>query len=107
MKSQFPLFSQVVLLQDIPLYNLKRGEVATVVEHYPMPDEDGYSLEGLDVATVTIEVSASQITSLEKWQREIEIMEKLDRLSLENLIDLQVYLERLIAEKNQARLKVS
>lgn len=73
MKSQFPLFSQVVLLQDIPLYNLKRGEVATVVEHYPMPDEDGYSLEGLDVPSVTIEVSASQITSLQKWQKEIEI----------------------------------
>lgn len=38
----------------------------TVVEYYPMPDpqEDGYSLEGLDVPEVTIEVPAAQITSL-------------------------------------------
>lgn len=94
MKSQFPLFSQVVLRQDMPLYNLKRGEVATVVEYYPMPDEDGYSLEGLDVPSVTIEVSASQITSLQKWQKEMEILAKLDRLSLEKLIDLEAYLEQ-------------
>jgi hypothetical protein len=68
MKAKFPLFSEVVLLQDLPIYNLKRGEIATVVEHYPMPSsqEDGYSLEGLSGSNVTVEVSASQITSLQK-----------------------------------------
>lgn len=34
MKPKFPLFSEVVLLEDITLYNLKRGSVGTVVEHY-------------------------------------------------------------------------
>ncbi|NJL89659.1 MAG: DUF4926 domain-containing protein [Coleofasciculaceae cyanobacterium SM2_1_6] len=70
MSAQFPLFSQVVLAQDLPRYGLKRGSVATVVEYYPMPnlEEDGYSLEGFNIPEVTIEVSASQIMSLQQWQ---------------------------------------
>ena len=109
MQSKFPLFSQVVLLQDIPLYNLKRGMTGIVVEYYPMPDsqEDGYSLEGLGVPQVTIEVSAAQITSLKKWEKEMEILEKLDRLSFENLIDLETYLEKLLDQKRQDQLKAS
>lgn len=35
----------------------------------PTPEEDGYSLEGFNVPGVIVEVSASQITSLEKWQK--------------------------------------
>ncbi|MDJ0899461.1 MAG: DUF4926 domain-containing protein [Xenococcus sp. MO_188.B8] len=59
---KFPLFSQVILKEDIPELGIKKGAVATIVEHYPMPDtqEDGYSLEGL-VAQDTVEVSESQI----------------------------------------------
>ncbi|HBR00612.1 MULTISPECIES: DUF4926 domain-containing protein [unclassified Roseofilum] len=51
MKPKFPLFSEVVLLQEIELYNLKRGSVGTVVEHYldNEQQEIGYSLEGFDV----------------------------------------------------------
>lgn len=103
MKGQFPLFSQVVLLQDLPLYNLKRGEIATVIEHYsmPAPQEDGYSLEGLGVPNITVEVSESQITSLQKWRKEIEIFKKLDRLSVAELIDLEAYIEKLLVEENK------
>jgi hypothetical protein len=47
MSAKFPLFSQVVLAQDLPKYDLKRGSVAisTIVGHYPMPnpEEDCYS----------------------------------------------------------------
>ncbi len=59
---KFPLFSQVILKEDIPKLGIKKGAVATIVEHYSMPDteEDGYSLEGL-VAQDTVEVSESQI----------------------------------------------
>lgn len=103
MKAKFPLFSEVVLLQDLPLYNLKRGEIATVVEHYPMPSpqEDGYSLEGFSVPNVTVEVSASQITSLQKWQKEMKILEKLDQLSVESLVDLEAYIEKLLIEASR------
>jgi len=82
MSAQFSLFSQVVLAQDLPKYDLKRGSVATVVEYYPMPDpeEDGYSLEGFNIPNATLEVSASKIMSLHQWQKEIETLEKSHQL---------------------------
>ncbi|WP_338022449.1 DUF4926 domain-containing protein [Argonema antarcticum] len=60
---KFDLFTQVVLREDIPKYGLKKGEMATIVEHYPMSEsqEDGYSLEGFNVETITVEVAESQI----------------------------------------------
>ncbi|MEQ8997226.1 MAG: DUF4926 domain-containing protein [Coleofasciculus sp. B1-GNL1-01] len=63
MKAQYPMFSQVALAQDLPEYNLKRGDIATIVEYYHKAEseEDGYSLEGFDLPQVTIEVAASQI----------------------------------------------
>lgn len=66
MKNQYPLFSQVALAKDLPEHRLKRGDVGTVVEHYPMPDNEevGYSLEGFGVPKITIEVSASRIISV-------------------------------------------
>ncbi|NJL57081.1 DUF4926 domain-containing protein [bacterium] len=63
MKTQYPLFSQVALAEDLPENHLKQGDVRTIVEHYPMPNdqEDGYSLEGFDIPNLTVEVAASQI----------------------------------------------
>jgi hypothetical protein len=55
------LFSQVALAQDFPEYNLKKGDVGTIVEHYETDTEDGYSLEGFNLPSVTLEVKASQI----------------------------------------------
>ncbi len=66
MTKSYPLFTQISLTQDLPEYNLKKGQIGTIVEHYPMEDqEDGYSLEGFNLPQVTIEVSASQITPLD------------------------------------------
>ena len=78
MKIQYLLFSQVALAEDLPEHNLKRGKVATVVEHYLMPEgeEDGYSLEGFNVPNITVEVAASQIISIRQWQQEEEILAK-------------------------------
>lgn len=82
MKTEYPLFSQVALAEDLPEYNLKRGAIATIVEHYPMAEgEDGYSLEGFHVPTITIEVSASQIVPIAELKREKEILTKLRWLS--------------------------
>jgi hypothetical protein len=71
MKVQHPLFSQVALAQDLPEHNLKQGDMATILEDYPMPEgeEDGYSLEGFDVPQVTIEVAASQIIPIASGSR--------------------------------------
>ncbi len=109
MKPKFPLFSEVVLLQDTPIYNLKRGSVATVVEHYDMGElvQNGYSLEGLNVPNVTVEVAESQIISIEQWQKEMEILEKLHQLSVVKLVHLESYIEKLLSEEASDLLKVS
>ncbi len=52
----FELFKQVALREDLPQYNLRRGDVAKVVEHHPAPDEDGYSLEVFNALGETIAV---------------------------------------------------
>lgn len=98
MKTQYPLFSQVALAEDLPEHHLKRGDIATVVEYYPMPDEedDGYSLEGFGVPNVTVEVAASQIISVSQWQQEEELLVKVRQLSQSRLLQLEEYLEFLL-----------
>lgn len=91
METQYSLFFQVALAEDLPKHCLKRGDVATVVEHYSMPDdqEDGYSLRGFDVAGVTVEVAASQIVSIGQWQQEEAILTKLRQLSEARRLQLE------------------
>ncbi len=48
---------EVVLTRDIPDKGLKKGDVATVVDHHPVPSgEDGYSLEVFNALGDTIAV---------------------------------------------------
>ena len=60
----YKLFEEVVLTKDIPEKGLKKGDVATIVEHHPVTDgEDGYSLElfnalGDTIAVITVSQSA-------------------------------------------------
>ena len=100
MKVKYSLFSQVALAEDLPEHNLKRGDIATVVEHFPMPDgEDGYSLEGFDVPHVTIELAASQIIPIMQWQQEETILIKLRQLSRDRLLQLEDYLDFLLQKE--------
>ena len=61
---RYELFEEVALTRDIPKKGLKKGDIATVVEHHPVPDgEDGYSLEifnvlGDTIAVITVPESA-------------------------------------------------
>lgn len=58
------LFKRVALRVDLPEYGLRRGDVATIVEHLPGKDtEDGYALEvfnaiGETIAVITVAESA-------------------------------------------------
>ena len=60
----YKLFEEVVLTKDIPERGLKKGDVATIVEHHPVSNgEDGYSLElfnalGDTIAVITLPESA-------------------------------------------------
>jgi len=54
---KYELFEEVVLSRDIPAKRLKRGDVATIVEHHPVSGgEDGYSLEVFNALGNTIAV---------------------------------------------------
>lgn len=61
---KYPLFSHVILAQDIPAHGLCHGDLATIVEHYEghPGQEPGYELEvfnavGDTVAVVTVRES--------------------------------------------------
>ncbi|MDB9496898.1 DUF4926 domain-containing protein [Spirulina major CS-329] len=97
MSQPYPLFTQVSLTQDLPEYNLKQGQIGTIVEHYPISDEeDGYSIEGFNVPQVTIEVSASQIIPHNPQAREMAILTKLRQLSPTQQQNLEDYLDFLL-----------
>ncbi|MDB9314397.1 DUF4926 domain-containing protein [Spirulina sp. CS-785/01] len=59
----FPLYSEVILLRDIPEDDLYKGDIGTVVEVHQVPElETGYSVEFFDmlgntVALVTLPMS--------------------------------------------------
>ena len=67
---KFKLYTEVVLLKDIPEKNLKTGDIATVVEHHPShSNNDGYTLEVFNALGESIEiatVSESEIAPLER-----------------------------------------
>jgi hypothetical protein len=58
------LFKRVVLRVDLPEHRLRKGDVATIIEHLPGKDcEDGYALEvfnavGDTIAVITVPQSA-------------------------------------------------
>jgi hypothetical protein len=58
------LFKRVALRVDLPEYGLRRGDVATIVEHLPGNGrEDGYAVEvfnsvGDTIAVITVPESA-------------------------------------------------
>ena len=60
----YNLFEEVVLLENINEKSLKKGDVATIVEHHPVADgEDGYTLEvfnavGNTISVITVSESA-------------------------------------------------
>jgi hypothetical protein len=67
---RYKLFEEVVLTKDFPEKGLKKGDVATIVEHHPGHNgDDGYTLEifntlGDTIAIITVPQSA--ITALTK-----------------------------------------
>ena len=54
---RYPLYSQVALANDLLEHDLRRGDVATIVDYHPLTDgEDGYSLEIFNAVGDTIAV---------------------------------------------------
>ncbi|MGE5341100.1 MAG: DUF4926 domain-containing protein [Candidatus Omnitrophota bacterium] len=61
---KYKLFAEIVLSEDIPGKNFRKGDIATIVDYHPVTDgEDGYSLEifnavGDTIAVITVPESA-------------------------------------------------
>lgn len=63
---KYKLFQQVALAQDVLTKRLRRGDVATIVEHHPVSQgEDGYSLEIFNALGETISVITLPESALE------------------------------------------
>ncbi|MBC8184807.1 DUF4926 domain-containing protein [candidate division KSB1 bacterium] len=67
---KYKLFKEVALIKDFPEKNLKKGDVATIVEHHPIKNsDDGYTLEVFNVFGDTVSiitVSESDIEPLKE-----------------------------------------
>jgi hypothetical protein len=66
---KYPLFTRVALAEDLPKQNLRRGDLATIVEYYEGSpgQEPGYELEVFNAVGDTfavVTVRESQIESL-------------------------------------------
>ncbi|RUT05086.1 hypothetical protein DSM106972_039070 [Dulcicalothrix desertica PCC 7102] len=62
------LYQYVALCRDIPEHNLKRGDVAMLIDYvtHPGNEEDGYILEVFNAAGDSIAVFAVPMSAVEK-----------------------------------------
>jgi Domain of unknown function (DUF4926) len=65
---KYPLFSRIALAEDLPKENLRRGDVATVVEYYEggAGQEPGYELEVFNAIGETITVATVRESQIEE-----------------------------------------
>jgi hypothetical protein len=65
---KFQLYTQIALTRDIPQDGLRRGDIATVVDHHPSPEpggEEGYSLEVFNALGDTLVVTVVPESAIE------------------------------------------
>jgi hypothetical protein len=64
---KYELYSRVALAEDLPERRLRRGDVATVVDHHPgRPDQEpGYSLEVFNAVGETVDVVTVRESQIE------------------------------------------
>ena len=71
-RMRIDLFKRVALRIDVPEHGLRKGDVATIVEHLPGKDgEDGYALEvfnaiGESIAVITVPESAVEALTADR-----------------------------------------
>ena len=63
----FPLYTDVVLLHDIPDENLRAGDIGAVVDRHQIPGlETGYSVEFFDMLGNTVAIVTLSAKMLRK-----------------------------------------
>jgi len=68
---KYDLYSRVALAEDLPDRHLRRGDVASVVEHHPgrPSQEPGYSLEVFNAVGETIDLITVRESQIEPLTR--------------------------------------
>ena len=68
---KFPLYSRVALAVDLPAEGIRRGDVATIVEHHAAAaGEAGYSLEVFNAVGETLAVVTLPESQIEPLRRD-------------------------------------
>ena len=70
---KFPLYSRVALAVDVPTEGIRRGDVATIVDHHASPGagiEPGYSVEVFNAVGETLAVVTLPESSFEALRRD-------------------------------------
>lgn len=70
---KFPLYRRVVMTVDVPAEGIRRGDVATIVEHHASPApgmEPGYSVEVFNAVGETLAVLTLPESSFEALRRD-------------------------------------
>jgi hypothetical protein len=70
---KFPLYSRVALAVDLPAEGMRRGDIATIVEHHASPApgiEPGYSLEVFNAVGETLAVVTLPESQIEALRRD-------------------------------------
>lgn len=64
---KYPLYTHVVLAEDLPAHGLRRGDFATVVEHYAGAggQEPGYEIEVFNAVGETVCLTSVRESQLE------------------------------------------
>jgi hypothetical protein len=69
---KYPLFTRVALAEDLPKQNLRRGDLATIVEYYEGSpgQEPGYELEVFNAVGDTFAVVTARESQIESLRND-------------------------------------
>jgi hypothetical protein len=67
---ELELYKEVIITQDIPEYNLRSGDVATLIDYVPHPEqgEEGAILEIFNDLGESMQVLTVPKSSIQSWQ---------------------------------------
>lgn len=81
---KYPLFTRVALAEDFPQENLRRGDLATVIEFYEggPGQEPGYELEVFNAVGDTFAVVTARESQIESLRKDELLSVRTQKLAL-------------------------
>jgi len=69
---ELELYKKVVFIKDLPEYNLRSGDVATLIDYIPHPEqgEEGAILEVFNDLNESVKILAVPKSSIQVWHRD-------------------------------------